>query len=174
MDFDWQADHTSKATVPNLWQGDQALGDLSSQGTMGNGKSNGDRNDCALVDVDSSQATSKFHIEGVLYAPSAGLVLTGRDNDASWATGGIIARHLSALRWTDGGGLAAIGGKSPPRARRKITIVVCDPTWQASHPATMCIAPQIRLREVVEYNDVEGTQPGYGANILSFARDPAQ
>jgi hypothetical protein len=62
-----------------------------------------DTTDCALV-LFGSKATdqgAKLHIVGDIYAPTAAFDFSGKQNQASFVTDGIVARHLTTLRWTD-------------------------------------------------------------------------
>jgi hypothetical protein len=105
----------SSATGPGVLSGvdwdwwpqpalDQPYGDASGAGN----DLRGDANDCAMLTVAKGV---KFHIDGMIYAPTGAIDLSGNDNDASWATDGIIVRHFTAFRWSNtGDNLPAVGG----------------------------------------------------------------
>ncbi len=59
--------------------------------------------DCALLlfGSKSSDQGAKLHIVGDIYAPTAAFDFSGKQNQASFVTDGVVARHLTTLRWTD-------------------------------------------------------------------------
>jgi hypothetical protein len=61
---------------------------------------------------------AKLHVSGDLYAPTAAFDLSGKDNDAPFATDGIVARQISLGRWRWGPSQPAVGGTTshPPGA----------------------------------------------------------
>lgn len=64
----------------------------------------------------------RFHVEGSIFAPTAAIDLRGNDNDASFVSGGIIARHVTAYRWRKGGNIPAFGGDSTQVADRHVVL----------------------------------------------------
>jgi hypothetical protein len=118
--------------------------------------------------VDNSSPGKKLHIQGMLYAPSASFSLSGVDNDASWSTDGIMARQITAFRWNKGGGIPAVGGSSPPRHNRKVTIEVRDSSGR------------VLLRKLVQFDDnnyehdrLGNSRLGRRVLTLSHARNPS-
>jgi hypothetical protein len=59
--------------------------------------------------------------------------MNSNDNDASWAADGIVARHLTALRWKNNGSTPAVGDDPPPRNMREFTIYVCKGTSKCAN-----------------------------------------
>jgi hypothetical protein len=120
LDADWGPN--SDLNSPTL-TGDQAWGNFS-----GTGGGNGihDDQDCPLLDVNNSKGRVKFHVQGMIYAPSSVISLSGYDNDAQWVTQNITARQVSAIRFRDGGGIPGVGGELPKLNDRDATIEVRD------------------------------------------------
>ena len=77
----------------------------------GTGTGNADHTDCGLFVFrsQSSAQGAKLHVNGDIYAPTAAIDVSGKDNDASFVTDGVVARHLTALRWKLGPGVPAFG-----------------------------------------------------------------
>ncbi len=72
-----------------------------------------------------------MHILGAVYAPTAAFAFSGKDNAASFVTDGIVARHVSAVRWTDPGSTeipAFGGGSGRPRLPRSVVLEAKDPS----------------------------------------------
>jgi hypothetical protein len=171
--YDWfDADWGVNKNVPTIsTASDDAYGNDS--GNPNNGSA-GDNNDCAAIAIrNASSWPMKFHASGMLYLPSAALLLTGYDNDAAWASQGIVARQVSALRWQSGGTIPAVGDPAPPTSDRQVVITVCRPGYSATSGggAVPCTAPNIALRATVDYRDSLGT-PGQRVRILSWIRNP--
>ncbi|MGQ0824999.1 MAG: hypothetical protein ACT4OX_08240 [Actinomycetota bacterium] len=84
---------------------DQAYGWSDGDGTR-------DTVDCALMNVASrsNRQGTKFHLAGAAYAPTGALEFAGMDNDAQLVTDGVVARHISTVRWVRGPEIAAFGG----------------------------------------------------------------
>jgi len=127
----------------------------------------GDKLSCPILNLDKSSPGKKIHIQGLLYAPSAAMSLSGTDNDASWATDGIVARQITAFRWAQGGGNPAIGGASPVRNNRKFTIEVRDNSGK------------VLLRELIQVDDNyfqvandDTSDIGRGVTVVSAVRNP--
>jgi hypothetical protein len=166
LDQDWGINRTSGSSP---FTGDQPVGDLSAS-NAGNGATTGDKNDCALINLDSSATKSRLHIVGTVYAPSAALALSGFANDGPWVTDAVLARQLSALRWKHDAGQASIADDIPPATYpRTVTIVVCDnsQTW-----TSVCSAPHIAVRAKIQFNDEQAAKYGYAADVLSWVRNP--
>jgi hypothetical protein len=53
---------------------------------------------------------TKLHIAGSVYGPTAAFEFAGKDNEAQFLTDGIVARHITAMRWQQGPELPAFGG----------------------------------------------------------------
>ena len=144
---------------------DDAFGNNS--GTSGNLGPQGDSNDCALVNIEATKsAPIKFHVSGMIYAPSAALALTGYSNDASWASGGLMARQVTALRWKLAGFTAAVGDGPVYHGPRIVTISVCKQS------STSCTGSDVYLRAKVEIDDDSGASPGKAVKIDSWIRNP--
>jgi hypothetical protein len=134
-------------------KGDDAFGNFSAP-TGGNGKNSHDSEDCPLVDVSNNPGRTKFHIDGMLYSPSAALELSGNDNDAQWVTAGIVARHLSAIRWKNGGGVPAVGDAPPVWNPREAIIEIRDSSGK------------VRVRARILYLDDHTTLGGLGNQVV--------
>jgi hypothetical protein len=120
------------------------------------------RNGCALVAIDTSASVAKVHLQGMIYAPSAALYLTGNDNDSSWSTDGITARQITAFRWKRGNGLPAVGGTAPRRYNRKMYIELRNSSGK------------VVLRQFVEMGDNEMQDIGmFPPKILSSVENPS-
>ena len=169
LDTDWGT-IVSTSLPGSRWVADEPIGDLDG-GSAGNGATNGARKDCALVNTDAGKNHQiKFHVNGSFYAPSAAFSLSGFQNDAAWASDAIVARQLSALRWKKGKNQPSVGDGTGPATRpRKVTIVVCPPGWPGPG---ICTGSDVRVRALVQFDDLIGTKPGYAVNILSWVRDP--
>ena len=115
LDSDWGATSLSTGNTP--FQGDQAFGDFGAAGG-GNGGV-GDTSDCPFLKAYSANGNSgvstKFHVDGMIYAPSGAVELAGNDNDAAFASDGIFVRHLTALRWKNNGSTPFAGGRGTLR-----------------------------------------------------------
>jgi hypothetical protein len=123
-----------------------------------------------MVSKNGGNPTIKFHIEGIVYAPSAALEFAGNDNDASWVSDAIIARHLSALRWSSANtDLPAVGGAFSPRADRIVHLRLCDAD-------SNCAAGKVRLAARVRYVDwdpvLKRSVPGRQVKVESWVRNP--
>jgi hypothetical protein len=166
--YRWLAEDwgVNKRTDPQALDVDDPFTSPAQASAGGNGTS--DSAPCALIELENSSPNVKFHVQGLVYAPSAALYLTGYDNDSSWATDGLIARQITAFKWKDGGGHAAIGGTSPPRENRKVTIEVRDST-----------GTRVLVRRVVQFDDnyfeAAGGESaiGRGVSILSHVTNPS-
>jgi hypothetical protein len=155
VDEDWGA--TSNATELRL-DGDTAAGDF---GTNATNEPSDDDTNCPLVDI-APVGKVKFHVAGMIYAPSAPLALSGNDNDSQWVTLGIIARHLSAVRWKNGGDLAAIGDAEPYRDDRHVRLEVRDSNGN------------VLARTTVDYLDMKRMNGGLGHQVKvgTWIRNP--
>lgn len=161
LDSDWGSTRTG-ANYTALTPDDAYGNDSASPGGTGG---LGDTNDCALMYVgNTSGRFIKFHANGMLYAPSAAMELSGNDNDASWSTDGIVVRHLSALRWINNGDVAAVGDDPQPRNNRMITIEVCP-------AGSNCTSGSITLKELVVIDDQHGDDIGHAIDTVSTQRN---
>jgi hypothetical protein len=160
LDYDWG---TINSTGAKPFQTDDAYGNNSGNSSQTGGA--GDAQDCALLLIDNGGGSStKFHVSGVIYAPSAAIDMTANNNDASWATDGITVRQLSALRWQNNGNTPAVGGDPEPRTNRQFTIEVC-------RHSTGCTAGNIVLKEVVVIDDQAQQNIGYAVDIASSVQN---
>ncbi|HWS46161.1 MAG TPA: hypothetical protein VN636_09900, partial [Acidimicrobiia bacterium] len=159
LDADWGPNKSPSSA------GDQAFGNFS--GVNGGTGGMADAQDCPLLDVNNISASVKFHAQGMIYAPSAAVSLSGNQNDAAWFSDGIVARQLSALKWTKGNDIAVVGGEPPPRNPRLVNIEICDGSGDSSG----CPAGHVTLREQFEIDDVA---PGIGNVVkrLSYVQIP--
>jgi hypothetical protein len=109
---------------------------------------------------------NKFHLNGLIYAPSAALDFTANDNDASWTTDGIVSRQLSALKWANNGDTPAVGGDPSPRNPRKVTIYVCK-------KGSNCSAGNIQSKVYVWFVDYDdgSISVGHTVDIVSWLRN---
>jgi hypothetical protein len=164
MDTDWGANNNG------TFKGDQPYGDFSA--TNGGNGGQQDASDCAVLRSYSANGNSgvstKLHVDGMIYAPSAAVDLAGNDNDSSFASDGIYVRQLSALRWRNGGTTPFIGGRSTVQNPRKVVIQICV-------QGSKCLGSNsVLVRAVVQYNDQLGVLPDAGQTmqILSWIRKP--
>ena len=139
------------------YQGDQAFGDFTGTNPPGELV---DLQDCPLLELVNNSGRVKFHVQGMIYAPSAALSMSGRDNDAQWTTQGIVARQLSAIRWRDGGDIPAVGDPPIRRDPRKVTLELRKPNGEK----VRCVVAQI--------DDKLGDDTGLDVNILSWTNGP--
>jgi hypothetical protein len=164
LDWDWGLIYSTK-TDPEQ-SGDQAFGNFS--GSAG-GNNIQDHNDCPVIGVYSPNGNNpvKFHVDGVIYTPSGAVELAGNDNDSAWATGGVVVRHLTALRWKSGGDIPAIGGSTLQYYPRTVTITICDLN-------SSCSTGHVRVRAQVEFidGDHRPSQIGSQVKVLSWIRNP--
>jgi hypothetical protein len=167
LDTDWAADNLSTSGAPN--KGDEGYGNFSA--TNGGNGGQQDQSDCPLLKSYSANGTSgvsvKLHVNGMIYAPSAAVELSGNDNDASFASDGIYVRHLTALRWKNGGQTPLVGGRPIARNPRVVILQICD-------KGSGCSAGHVRVRAKVEITDDVGTgiSAGSKVRILSWIRNP--
>jgi hypothetical protein len=171
LDYDW-GDNVSGLNGPggaNAGQGDEAFGNFSAQ-AGGNGTTGNDKKDCPLLAVENAASFPvKFHTESVIYAPSAALLLTGNDNDASWTSAGIVARMVAALRWQNSGGIPSFGGTPRAVTPRTVYVRVCNATY--ADPNTPCGAGTTALRATATF--VDSPTVGYESQISEWTRNPS-
>jgi len=131
---------------------------LASDSAYRTGTSEGisDNSDCALIRI---ARPAKMHIEGSLYAPTAAFDFSGWDNEASFSSQGIIARHLTAWRWKIGPAVPFVGGWSGVYAPRKVVLKVIKDGAVISQ----CTC---------EFDDANGLTPGLTVNELERRRRP--
>jgi hypothetical protein len=136
-----------------VWKSDAAY-------TAGNsGQGNDDQSACAFIRIDGGV---KFHVEGSIFAPTGAIDLRGNDNDASFATGGVVARHLTAYRWVNNGEIPAFGGSPVRYGDRNIYLVAV----RASDGKELA-------REKVHYTDAVAGQPnrfGQQVDVPAYMR----
>jgi hypothetical protein len=166
LDSDWGYKPSGNASS---LQTDQPFQDTSGS-SAGNGL-NDDTQDCAIFGFDTTGSggspSSKLHIQGMIYAPSTALYLTGNDNDAPWVTDALIARQITAFKWSKGGGQPSVAGTAPPKSPRYAIIEARDP----NNPNT------VWLRVTATINDDWSNWPQvvYGSTITinSWNRSPS-
>ncbi|GIU90684.1 MAG: hypothetical protein KatS3mg010_1783 [Acidimicrobiia bacterium] len=73
----------------------------------GNTIASGDHQACPLIVLENGP---KLHVAGSIFAPTAALDLRGDDNDAPYAVGGVVARHVTIFRNTNARQHPAFGG----------------------------------------------------------------
>lgn len=73
----------------------------------GNSIATGDHQACPLVVIENGP---KLHVAGSIFAPTAALDMRGDDNDAPYALGGVVARHITIFRNTNARQHPAFGG----------------------------------------------------------------
>jgi hypothetical protein len=122
----------------------------------GNTISTGDAQACPLVVIENGP---KLHVSGSIFAPTAALDVRGDDNDAPYALGGVVARHVTIFRNTNARQHPAFGGGGElQRLDREMTFraydaddrllatqhVVCDDT---DRPCTTVHTTSFRRRD---------------------------
>ncbi len=128
------------------------------------GNSPSSEGECALLNVESQSARegAKLHIVGVVYAPTAPLQFAGKDNEASFVTDAVVARHITVMRWTKGPNVTGLGGGSVvERDPRKVHLEVWYPS--ATAPNKRLIA-----RATVQFVDADRDGKDNDAEILSW------
>jgi hypothetical protein len=166
LDHDWG---TKVSTGGSAFLTDDAYGNDSANpgGTGGTA----DQQDCALVQVINGSslqgATIKFHLGGMIYAPSAALDLNANDNDASWTADGIVARHLTALRWKNNGDTPAVGDDPSPRNNRSFTIYVCRAGTNCSGTGNTLSKVYVVIQD---YDSNGQFIPGHNLDTVSWLR----
>ena len=124
------------------------------------GANHDDTLSCALVRMFSNSTSGvKLHIQGVVYAPTAAVDLSGKDNEAPFVTDGVIVRHLTAWRWKKGPNLAAIGEQTPSRRDRKVTLSACVGTEEVD-------------RAILDIDDSAGVLYGGRVHISTWLHRP--
>lgn len=117
---------------------------------------------CALMNVqsDSSGLGTRLHISGTVFAPTAALQFTGNDNNTSLVTDGVLARHISVLRYRDDGDGIGFGGGSGIERTRTVIVQVSS--------QGVCVA-----EAKVEFENTD-SDPRDEARIVSWERRPDQ
>jgi hypothetical protein len=89
---------------PPKWLSPPGRNDYSYDETAGTT----DNLECAVLKFESksNDEGAKLHIVGSVYAPTAALDFAGKQNRASFVTDGIVARHLTTLRWSEDASVA--------------------------------------------------------------------
>lgn len=139
---------------------DRPFTDFGNRPGAGNDQDS-DKATCAVLAIDTSQSALKAHLQGMIYAPSSALYLTGNDNDAAWTTQGIVARQITAFRWKKGASVPAVGGTPPPRNDRKVTL------------EARTASGRVLVRALVEFDDLDLASPGYRAKVTSWVKNPS-
>jgi len=163
LDADWGINADTGASA---YQSDEPYTDFGQNGANAGNSAASDKVDCAVFASDATSGVQKTHIQGMLYTPSAAIFLTGNDNDASWSTMGVWAREITAFRYTNGGGIPAIGPAATKRNPRRFTLEVCDQA--CTNPGA-----HVSLRTFVEVDDTQGLPIGTDNNVkvLSWTRN---
>jgi len=115
-----------------------------------------DNVDCALIRI---AQPSKMHVEGSIYAPTAAFDFSGWDNEASFSSQGIVARHLTAWRWKKGPAVPFVGGWSGVYAPRTMILRV----YKDGHLIAECRCV---------FDDANGVAPGKKVDEAERKRRP--
>jgi hypothetical protein len=142
VDYDWGV-RSSTVAPP---KSDNAYS-ASPTGSVGVG----DSGSCTMLRVENPV---KLHINGSVYAPTAGLDLRATDNDAQFVTGGLVVRHLTAYRWKQGGRKPAFGGLRAERADRTVVLSAYVP----GETDPVCTS-------VVQFGDAGGLPGAMGGTV---------